>query len=307
MKTTSETCTNRQSRRGSTLVIVIALLGLLAFTGMVFFTFAAQERAAAEYFSEAAKTESEETDDPFPWALEQMLIGASNEQKASILWSPTRRHSLVRNLVGRDVAPHTGSGMHVVLDSTTALPAIDNDFDGVQDAVPAGDPLDPLSNRMNFVDAMQAWGQLFGNGVEGTLNTRRDYAGTNGMPEPDVDYTYPDINHLFLGFKGWAVRDNGTEEDLNFNGVLDPGEDSNGNGILDRRYEQVRMFIPSYFRPQYLKSGFGKGANGVDVPTDPDWFDETVSATHEQYSVRSFRPHALHVAGFDGSGNAVLQ
>jgi len=307
MKTKSENCISRQTRRGSTLIIVLALLGLLAFTGMVFFTFAAQERAAAEYFSEAAKTESSENDDPFPWALEQMLIGASNEQKASILWSPTRRHSIVRNMVGRDVAPYTGTGVNVVLDATTGLPAIDNDFDGVQDGPPSGDPMDPLSNRMNFVDANQAWGQLFGNGVEGTLNTRRDYDGANTIPEPDVDYTYPDINHLFLGFKGWAIRDNGTEEDANQNGVLDPGEDANGNGVLDRRYEQVRMLIPSFFRPQYMKSGLGRGANGVDVPTDPDWFNETVSPTHQQYSVRSFRPHARHVSGFDGSGNAVLR
>ena len=57
-------------RQGSTLVIVIALLGLLAFMGMVFFTFAAQERQAdslqmlrsAEQMAELARNRLEKGD-----------------------------------------------------------------------------------------------------------------------------------------------------------------------------------------------------------------------------------------------------
>ena len=93
-------------RRGSTLLIVLALLGLLAFTGMVFYTFSAQERAAADYFSEAAKANVFVSDDPFPWALQQILTGPTNNQKGSILWDPQGRHSILRNKVGYDAVPH---------------------------------------------------------------------------------------------------------------------------------------------------------------------------------------------------------
>lgn len=59
-------------RQGSTLVIVIALLGLLAFMGMVFFTFAAQERQAAENFSDAAKFAVDEPPNVFDHLLRQI-------------------------------------------------------------------------------------------------------------------------------------------------------------------------------------------------------------------------------------------
>ena len=89
-------------RQGSTLVIVIALLGLLAFTGVVFFTFASQERAAAEYFSEAAKGEVDAPDNVWDHPLRQIISGTSNSpsDRASILGSTTRRHSMTTNLLG---------------------------------------------------------------------------------------------------------------------------------------------------------------------------------------------------------------
>ena len=40
---------SRAERRGSTLLVVLALLGLLALLGFTFYTFAAQERAAAAH------------------------------------------------------------------------------------------------------------------------------------------------------------------------------------------------------------------------------------------------------------------
>jgi hypothetical protein len=271
------------SRRGSTLVIVIALLGLLATTGTVFYIFASQQRAAAEFFSEAAKATISEPEDPFEWPLEQIIIGAKNSQKGSVLWSPTRRFSLVRNMVGSDVAPHTGGGINLAYDQTTGLPVTDLNHDGVDDL-----PTNPLNNQVNLVDALSAWGGAsfpppftsLNPHVEADLNATR---GSGLMPEPDVDYTYPDNNNVFLGYKGWAVRDNG------------------GPPV---RFERLRMMIPSFFRPQYMKSAIDQGANGVDVPTDPDWYQDKI---HPEYALRSFRPHALHVAGFDSAGNPVLR
>ncbi|MCA9012582.1 MAG: hypothetical protein KDB01_22680, partial [Planctomycetaceae bacterium] len=296
MKTNPRNANSANNRAGSTLIIVIALLGVLAFIGMLFYTFAAQERAAAEYFSEGAKTQVEESDDPFPWALEQMIVGPSNQQKGSILWSPTRRFSLVRNAVGADVAPHTGSGFHVAYDQSSRLPVIDDNYDGLDDNSAV---THALINRLNFVDAMVAWGQTswgptfgatFGPSVEGVLGERRDFVGTDAMPEPDVDYTYPDINNLFLAYKGWSIRDNGLS--------------------ATPRYEKVFTIIPSFFRPAYLKSAINQGANGLDVPTDPDWFNHNPSllpVPHPEYSVRSFRPSELHIAGFDNAGAPVLR
>ena len=60
--------------------------------------------------------------------------------------------------------------------------------------------------------------------------------------------------------------------------------------------------IHSFFRPAYLKSALNQGANGIDVPTDPNWYNEIA---HPEYSVRSFRPSALHIAGFDSAGTPV--
>ncbi|MEJ7593604.1 MAG: hypothetical protein WKF77_18860 [Planctomycetaceae bacterium] len=283
MKTIQHNSNADSNRSGSTLIIVIALLGLLAFTGMLMYTFAAQERAAAEYFSEGAKTQVEESDDPFPWALEQMIVGPSNQQKTSILWSPTRKNSFATNTIGADVAPHTGTGLHVAY-SGAGLPIIDSTYTGAADPPPGTDPPDSLSNRLNFVDAAVAWAQTFGPSVDGVLGDRRDYLGPNAMPEPDVDYTYPDINHLFLAYKGWSIRDNGA--------------------AAIPRYERVFTIIPSFFRPQYMKSSLDQGPTGIDVPTDPNWYDEDA---HPQYSVRSFRPSALHVAGFNSANMPVLR
>ena len=301
MKTIHNHSNAPKNRAGSTLIIVIALLGLLAFTGMLMFTFASQERAAAEYFSEGAKTQVEESDDPFPWALEQLIVGASNQNKTSILWSPTRRYSMATNAIGADVAPLTGTGFHVAYNAA-GFPIVDNNYDGVADPPPGSDPPDLLSRRLNFVDAMVAWGPTFGQAVEGILGDRRDFLGPNAMPEPDVDYTYPDINNMFLGYKGWSIRDRGVEEDANMNGILDMGEDLNTNGLLDRRYERVFTIIPPFFRPQYMKSAIHQGQNGIDVPTDPDWYNEIA---HPEYAVRSFRPNALHLTGFDSAGNPI--
>ena len=85
-------------RRGSTLVIVIALLGLLAFTGMVFFTFASPGPAAAGYFSEAAKDNSHEPDDIWPHMLEHVLAGPSERHHifVSVYWAGVRRNDLTK-------------------------------------------------------------------------------------------------------------------------------------------------------------------------------------------------------------------
>lgn len=259
-------------RRGSTLLIVLSLLSILMFLGMVFFTIASQEREAAEIFSENAKDLVESPDDPFPHGLRQILVGATNQEKISILHSTGTRHAIVTNMVGSDLAPFTGRGVNII-PAGNGVPLVDNDHDGAGDSF-----TNPYDNPLNFVDSLAAWA---GTGVdEGTLRTARLQ-----LPQPDVGYTYPDINNIFLSHKGWAIRDNGAA-------VTDP----------TLRYERVPVIIPSFFRPGLMKSGTTNGPGGVDTLTDFDWYD---NAAHPIYGQRIMRPHPDHIVGIDGSGNAV--
>ncbi|APZ92823.1 hypothetical protein [Fuerstiella marisgermanici] len=282
MKRCKQNQTN--TRRGSTLVIVIALLGLLTFTGMVFYTFASQELASANYFSEAAKAQTSEPANVFDWGLRHILVGPNDNEVNSILYSPTRRHSLVRNQFGNDLSPHTGQGLPFPIYNA-----------GVPE-LPGGIPSNAVDFMLDMVDSPMAWGlmpnQDAANAELSNLFERRG-AQQGILPSPDVDYTYPDLNNMFLAYRGYAIRDNA--EDVNNNGTLDAGEDRNGNGVLDvptPRYEAIPVTIPSYFRPQYMKTS-GTTRNGFYVPTDPNWATEDPTIT--ALAKRSFRPHPSHL------------
>lgn len=262
-------------RRGSTLLIVLSLLGLLAFTGMVFYTFAAQERSAADFFSEGAKEQVDESDDPFPFALRQVLVGPNSSEKSSIIADPGRRHSLLANAVGNDASPRSGEGINMMLNGTTGVPEADLDYDQTGD----GFGVLAANNPLNLVGSLVAWGGAPTSIEEGDLVNAR-----STLPAPDVDYTYPDINNAFLAFRGWGIRDNGASV---------PAAD---------RYERIPVFIPSFHRPALLKSGPGNGNGGNTTPTDADWYDHTA---HPEYSLRSFRPSQHHIAGYDSSGTPV--
>lgn len=252
---------HQQTRRGSTLVIVIALLGLLAFTGMVFFAFSSQERSAAEYFAEAAKNEVDELDNVWDHPLRQVISGTNNKpsDRFSILGGNGRRHSIVTNMVGSDLAPHSGEGVNVVMEG--GLPAVDMNGDGKGSDEPGNQSL------LNYVDSPAVWGG----------NTQRP----DVAPAPDVDYTYPDINNMFLAYRGWAIRDN-----------------QNGT------FERVPIIIPSFMRPALLKTSAGNGFGGHDAPTDVNWaqaFNGTNRNT-AKFGQRSFRPHPSHIVGNPETG-----
>ncbi|MEP3482160.1 MAG: hypothetical protein ABJZ55_23145 [Fuerstiella sp.] len=286
MRTINRTLPRQETqRRGTTLLIVVALLGLLMFTGMVFFTFAAQERATAEYFSEAAKDAVSVNDDPFPFALRQILVGPTDNEKQSILWSPRRRLSLVTNAVGYDSVPFNGVGQNVVANGA-GVPFIDNDFDGTADSFSAA-----VASPLNFVDALTAWSSSASilQTSEGQLQNFR--GRTTSFPAPDVDYTYPDINNPLIAYNGWAIRDNGS---AHVPTVSRPS-----------RFERVPVFIPSGMRPSLLKSGTGNGPTGNSTLTDEEWYDHSVATGNPLFGVRSLRPSELHIAGLDASGTPV--
>jgi hypothetical protein len=171
------------SRKGSTLLVVLALLGMLSLLGLIYFSFANQEQQSAIYFAESAKGTYQEDDieKVFSAAMKQILLGAEPTQKNSVLWG--RRHSMLFNLIGFDVQPHNGTGVNLLRLASGDL-VVDQDHDGVPDSALQGYDL----RNVNDSPAAQF---LFERNVL-------------AMPAPDVDYVYPDHNNMFLGFKGYT-------------------------------------------------------------------------------------------------------
>jgi len=225
----------KRGRRGSTLLVVLGLLGMLSLLGLIYFSFANQEQQNATYFAEAAKGTYQEDDIEriFGEAIKQITIGAEPTQPNSVMWG--RRHSMLYNLIGWDVQPHTGTGVHLILDGSGGL-VVDQNYDGSDD-VPG-----PNDDLRNVNDSPAAHFQFQRNVL--------------AMPAPDVDYTYPDINNMFLGYKGytWDYRLNPPAQRL--------------------------VIKPAFHRPELFRNGSGQPV--------ADW------AISQSTSRRSFRPHPFH-------------
>lgn len=252
-------------RRGSTLVIVIALLGLLSFLGIVFFFFSSQERASSEYFSESAKFAIEDPPNVFDHMLRQIIVGPKStpNERLSILFGG--RHSMLSNMYGSDLAPYSGKGI------------------GNLDRLGTGVPSSPLDYASNATDWLEFVDSPFARVHQAYTIRGNEATPITLPPEPDVDYTSPDINTLFLAYKGTAIQvDNAT-----------------GN------IQQVPVIIPSFVRPQYLKSALlnypTPAAGTLNVPTDPDWL------TSGRYPARTFRPSPQHIAGRLANGTPVFR
>ena len=246
------------NRKGSTLLIVVALLGMLAFLGFMFYTFAAQERVNAVAFSQEAKVlkaPSLEPDALFDFALQQIILGPPDSNVQSILWGG--RHSLLANMFGRDGVAWNGEGVN--LRQANGQPQVDMNFDDTSSGV---DTVDNPS-LLDLVDGPAAnpsnwnWGS---GGVYWGFNKRfrgtgpADTSTHHDLPEPDVNYNSPDINSLFLSYDGIAL------------------DSSGGN--------PTRVIIPSFLRPQYLRT--------AGAPTDK-WYSNNTPGN------QIMRPHAQHM------------
>ncbi|MCX7395473.1 MAG: hypothetical protein NTW75_15265 [Planctomycetales bacterium] len=244
------------ARRGSTILIVVVLMAMLAFLGVVFYTFSAQEYANALTFSQQAKVTkavSVEPDALFDFALQQIILGPDDTNTQSILWGG--RHSLLANMYGRDGIPFNGEGVNLASSTgTPGQPIVDMNYDGSG----SGENNDLL----NFVDSAVAnGGTLWGAGKS-----------LAGLPTPDVNYNSPDINSLYMSYDGTAVNGTGTTakrviipsyfrpqhlrnggamvyEDTNRDGVLDLGEDLDGNDALDADWYRLPAFANQTMRP----------------------------------------------------------
>lgn len=260
MKQKTGSCQNQiiHQRRGSTLLVVIALLAILALMAVVFYTLSAQEQTSAENFADAAINEADpglQADVLFNWGLEQLIKGPDKYRKNSALWGGDYpRHSMIYNMLGTvktsqsgvdvismDQSPFNGQGINTILSGgTTGYPVVDLNYDGSAEAA---------NNYM--LD--------FNISPSASLTVPSNLTLHNNYPQPDVDYTSPDINNLFLAYKGYV-----------------PGPTWPGNP------NDVRLvIIPSFHRPQYLRDNSGN-------PIADPYNEATISPQ------RVFRPHNEH-------------
>ncbi|MBI5761227.1 MAG: hypothetical protein HZA46_22175, partial [Planctomycetales bacterium] len=219
-------------RRGSVMLVVIGLMGLLALLGFIFYSFAAQEQLNATYYTEGAKADVTDVD-YFDFALAQLIVGPADDLGNSALWG--KRHALLTNMLGFDAHPYNGRGVNLIA-SASGVPGVDQDLDGIADPVVMGSLNDRsydsttgnysgngVHDLSEFNDSPVAWGGRI----------RPDFAGITNpaisiIPTPDVDYTYPDINNLFLAYRA-ALPES-------------PG---------------LTVLTPSFHRPQYLRTPAG--------------------------------------------------
>ena len=228
----------RPRRRGTVLVVVIALLGALMLLGFLFLTLTLQEEQNSIYFGESAKTVETDPNVLFNEALEQLIVGPDDRRRDSILWGGSK--SLMPGMVGADPVPFDGTGVSTVWDGSVVAggrPAADLNRDGVAD-----DPADPSSKqeaalRMTFAPGSQP--EAFGSDAQraalDTVLRNLRVTAVSGLPTPDIDRTYPDINNAFLSYD-WVEPVTG-----------------------------ARMILPSFHRPQLLRNRIANG----DFTTDP--------------------------------------
>ena len=246
-------CITRR-RRGSTLLVVVALMGMLALLGLTFFAFASQELESAKNYEKAAELVNDPELGPdvyFDWALRQLSVGPGVLEKNSALFGG--HMSLLPNSYGPDAHPNSGSRLRLSQTPTytgSALTALSEPFmDLNRDGVP---DLKDFDGDGNFNDLL--WLNRSPSAhviVPGGSNP--NYAlelPGNLFPDPDVDYTYPDINNAFLAHIAFVPYQ---EFDQNGNTVADPHEDLNGNGVIDATPYRIRVVKPSFWRPELLQ------------------------------------------------------
>ncbi len=159
----------RQSdRRGSTLLVVLVLMTMLASLGVIFYVFAAQERASANYYSDGAKVKQFDIDKDtlFDFGIRQLIEGPQPGSFRNSALSG-RRHALLPNMLGLDT---TGKKLDFSPFNGTALSTSDPRYTSINDSAAANGGTERQANQLANLDP---------------------------------DYTYPDNNNVFLFYQGY--------------------------------------------------------------------------------------------------------
>ncbi|RLS37434.1 MAG: hypothetical protein DWH81_11140, partial [Planctomycetota bacterium] len=285
-------------RGGAVIIVVLALLSLMIFLGIFFFEFVQEELTAAGNYATNPYDELLNPDEFFEEADKQLIIGPDSSRIMSALSAgdsftttppagltygqPGTPHSLIAHVLGRmqptlqpsDVLPHNGHGISTqFLDNDSDgifgpgdYARFDMDGDGTVDA--ALDPTDagnlgvPVFG-INFSRPAQADPSVDAFGQPVATNALRPF-------QPDVDYTYPDINNIFLAY--------------------DRIDQSTG----------VRVLVPSFFRPDLFPAM--RNSNFANLYTDPDTA-RLVMRPHVEHKYRDGIPRFLTTATPAQSGN----
>ncbi len=255
-----------EDRRGSIIIVVITLLSTLMLLGFFLFAQTQQEVQNAEFFAQAAKKYEPLDVDPntiFDAYLRQLILGADPDTEYNSGFYGGY-NSLLPRLLGSDFAPYSGEGVNVVwgngdttLGATEPVRA-DLDYDGLAD------------DGFTDPDAVDRTGLVgINQGPSGKGNVQDFY---NTLPQPDVDYSYPDHNSPYLTYYGYVPILNQTT-----------GQPTGANQLV---------VIPAFHRPAYIRN-----AGGAGLPAAGNWY--TDASTRD----RVLRPHQSHSA-FDATGTA---
>jgi hypothetical protein len=202
------------------LVVVIGLLGLLMLLGFGIFSFANMESENAIYFTEAAQ---QPVDEVIRQPSIKIMMDWALDQ--IILGAPPNRS--LSALTGGD------KGLVPLMFARDIYPFSGPGRNVLEDGLPS----------------------IINHSAAANGGTARDLTG---QPDPDVDYTTPDINNQFLAFVGYG---------------------------LDTQNRPVLIVKPSYHRPEVVRS-LGVGAGNFST-----------SATTTRAVLRAHSRHAADAAG----------
>ena len=267
---------SRHHRKGTVIIVVLALLGMLLFTGIFAIAFTASENQNATYFANSPSAKVIQPDYANPDAyfydvLRQVVIGPAISERQSALWGGTK--SLLPTMFGRDMAPYNGQGINVIWNSSTNQPAVDLNCDAVPDNGNSGQANNVSLLNLNLSPAAQ--GVLNITGATNALLDLNNFPNSGTpFPEPDTNTTYPDINSAFLSYDAMVP-----------NGAATVANPTGGT--------PVRVIIPSYHRPQLLRNATSSLGGNV---TPSQWYTDKATATLVMH------PHAEHLV-IDSNGN----
>jgi len=310
-----------RSRRGTVIIVVLALLGMLVLIGFFTFAFTASENQSATYFAGAAKVNVAtglSADLFFNDVLRQIIIGPSLTEKQSVLWGGNK--SLLPTMYGRDLAVFNGQGVNWIWNGTLNQASVDQNYDNIPDDGTGTQVDNRAFTFLNLSPAASiAWQPntafVTGAMVHPTTNqTNLLYIattpGTSGGAEPAwgtaVGSTVSD------GGITWAAA---TSLDLNnfpvFPGggtTMFPDPDTNTtypdinspflayDALIPNPSSATlltRLLTPSFHRPQLLRNATGSLVNPVPVA---NWYIDPLTAPLVLF------PHREHTA-IDSSGN----